>query len=117
MAEIVIRELIDDLDEKSIDVGFGFEINFAYRGVDYRIDLRPANADKIDAAFAPFIQAAEKIRWASKVRAKSTGAVSRSGRSPEQFGAVREWASMNGFDVSRRGRIKSEVLDAFDAAN
>lgn len=81
MAEIVIRELIDDLDKKPIDAGFGFEINFSYRGVDYRIDLRPANADKIGAAFAPFIRAAEKVPWVvDSTHAKTNRAALRLGR-------------------------------------
>lgn len=118
MAELVIRELIDDLDKKPIDVGIGFEINFAYRGVEYRIDLRPANADKIDAVFAPFIHAAEKIPWAAdKSHAKTISAAPRPRRSPEQLRAIRTWAGRNGFDVSSRGRMRSEVLDAFDAAH
>ncbi|MGM5068736.1 Lsr2 family DNA-binding protein [Rhodococcus qingshengii] len=31
--------------------------------------------------------------------------------------AIREWAGKNGFDVSPRGRIKADVIDAFDAAH
>lgn len=52
MAEIFIRQPIDDLDEKPIDTGLGHEVTFSYQGADYRIDLRPINADKIEAAFA-----------------------------------------------------------------
>lgn len=54
MAEIFIRQLIDDLDGKPIGTGLGHEVTFSYQGVDYRIDLRPTNADKIEAAFAPY---------------------------------------------------------------
>ncbi|WP_336883066.1 Lsr2 dimerization domain-containing protein [Rhodococcus globerulus] len=49
MAEIFIRQLIDDLDGKPIDSGLAHEVTFSYQGSDYRIDLRPANADKIVA--------------------------------------------------------------------
>ncbi|GAB6925928.1 hypothetical protein JCM9803A_63780 [Rhodococcus erythropolis] len=52
MAEIFIRQLIDDLDGKPIDTGLGHEVTFSYQGADYRIDLRPGNADKIETAFA-----------------------------------------------------------------
>ncbi|WP_330890081.1 MULTISPECIES: Lsr2 dimerization domain-containing protein [Rhodococcus] len=41
MAEIFIRQLIDDLDGKPIDPGLGHEVTFSYQGADYRIDLRP----------------------------------------------------------------------------
>ncbi|MGG7104742.1 histone-like nucleoid-structuring protein Lsr2 [Rhodococcus sp. 24CO] len=108
MAEIFIRQLIDDLDGKPIDTGLGHEVTFSYQGADYRIDLRPTNADKIEAVFAPYIKAAEKVSSASKPRKKTSAAVkaSGSGRSVEQLKAIREWAGNNGFDVSHVGGSK-----------
>ncbi|MDF3319803.1 MULTISPECIES: Lsr2 family protein [unclassified Rhodococcus (in: high G+C Gram-positive bacteria)] len=119
MAEILIRQLVDDLDGKPIDTGLGRQVTFSYQGADYRIDLRPANADKIEAAFAPFIKSAERVSAGGKVRTTTSTArkASGSGRSAEQLQAIREWAGKNGFDVSPRGRIKADVVDAFDAAH
>ncbi|RZL21833.1 MAG: Lsr2 family protein [Rhodococcus sp. (in: high G+C Gram-positive bacteria)] len=119
MAEIFIRQFIDDLDGKPIDTGLEHEVTFSYQGADYRIDLRPTNADKIEAVFAPYIKAAEKVSSASKPRTKTSTAtkVSGSGRSAEQLKAIRDWAGKNGFEVSPRGRIKADVIDAFDAAH
>lgn len=120
MAEIFIRQLIDDLDGKPIDAGLGHNVTFSYQGADYQIDLRPTNADKIDAAFAPYIKVAEKVSSAGKTHAKTltaAKALSGSGRSAEQLKVIREWAGKNGFEVSARGRIKAEVIDAFDAAH
>ncbi|PVX59696.1 histone-like nucleoid-structuring protein Lsr2 [Rhodococcus globerulus] len=119
MAEIFIRQFIDDLDGKPIDTGLEHEVTFSYQGADYRIDLRPTNADKIEAVFAPYINAAEKASSAGKARTKTSAAAktSGSGRSAEQLKAIRDWAGKNGFDVSPRGRIKAEVIDAFDAAH
>ena len=118
MAERVIRQLIDDLDGKPIDDGFGERIQFSYQGSDYLIDLRPTNVDKFNAVLAPYVKVAEKVgkvRRGSKVdvTAKVTG----SGPSKEQLQAVRDWAVKNGYDVAPRGRVKAEVLDAFDAAH
>ncbi|MCZ4547149.1 Lsr2 family protein [Rhodococcus erythropolis] len=119
MAEIFIRQLIDDLDGKPIDTGLGHEVTFSYQGADYRIDLRPTNTDKIEAAFAPYVKVAEKVSSAGKSRTKTASAtvISGSGRSAEQLKAIREWAGKNGFEVSPRGRIKADVLEAFDAAH
>ena len=119
MAEIFIRQFIDDLDGKPIDAGLGHEVTFSYQGADYRIDLRPTNADKIEAVFAPYVKAAEKVSSASKSRPKTSAVMktSGSGRSVEQLKAIRDWAGNNGFDVSPRGRIKADVIDAFDAAH
>ncbi len=116
MAEIIIRQLIDDLDGKLIDTGLGHEITFSYRGVDYRIDLRPANADKMEAALAPYIQVAEKLSLTGKPNAKPAR-VPGSGRSAEQLKAIRSWAAKNGFGPPQRGRIKAEIVAAFDAAH
>lgn len=119
MAEIFIRQLIDDLDGKPIDAGLGHEVTFSYQGADYRIDLRPTNVDKIEAVFAPYIKVAEKVSSAGKARTKTSTATktSGSGRSVDQLKAIRDWADKNGFDVSPRGRIKADVIDAFDAAH
>ena len=119
MAEILIRQLVDDLDGKPIETGLGRQVTFSYQGADYRIDLRPANADKIDAAFAPYIKSAEEVSAAGKARTTTSTArkASGSGRSAEQLQAIREWAGKNGFEVSPRGRIKADVVDAFDAAH
>lgn len=118
MAERVIRQLIDDLDGKPIDDGFGERIQFSYQGSDYLIDLRPTNVDKFNAALQPYVKVAEKV---GKVRrgAKTDVAekVTGSGRSKEQLQAVRDWAVKSGYDVAPRGRVKAEVLDAFDAAH
>ena len=34
----------------------------------------------------------------------------------EQSAAIREWARRNGHNVSSRGRIPAEIIDAFHAA-
>lgn len=93
-------------------------MTFSYQGADYQIDLRPTNADKLDAAFAPFIQSAQKL-----VNTKKSGATHASAkagvasRSPEQFQAIRDWANNNGYEVSGRGRIKKEIIEAFDSTH
>lgn len=118
MAEIFIRTFTDDLDGKPIDPGFEHRVTFSYQGADYQIDLRPKNADKLEAAFAPFIQSAQKLGNAKKSGATQTrtqtGVAS---RSPEQLQAIRDWANSNGHEVSSRGRIKKEIVEAFDAVH
>lgn len=77
----------------------------------------------MEAVFAPCIKVAEKVssvgNSVGKPRTKTPTAAkaSGSGRSGEQLKAIRDWAGKNGFDVSPRGRIKAEVIDAFDAAH
>lgn len=51
---------------------------------------------------------------ATKAAAKPSG----SGYSPDQLSAIREWArSTGGFEVADRGRIKKDILDAYEAAH
>ncbi|NMM91236.1 Lsr2 family protein [Rhodococcus sp. SRB_17] len=116
-----VYQCIDDLDGKPIVDVLGREFEFSYQGTDYRIDLRPQNVDKIEAAFAPFLAAAAKVPSADKAhmttQAPSSSRSTGSGRSTDRLKAIREWARKNGHDVSTRGRIKADVIDAFDAAH
>ena len=69
-----------------------------------------AGAEAVDSA-APETRS-RRERSASAPKAPKSGSMSR-----EQRGAVRAWANNNGFQVGDRGRIKTEVLDAFEAAH
>ncbi len=46
-----------------------------------------------------------------------TGGISASGKSPAELSAIRTWANNNGFEVAERGRIKAEIVAAYDAAS
>ncbi|MCT7372651.1 histone-like nucleoid-structuring protein Lsr2 [Mycolicibacterium llatzerense] len=116
MAERIIRHLIDDLDGSELPEGRGESIPFSLRGVEYKIDLSKANAAKLDKALKPFIDAAQKVGGTRRAGAKTTrrrGA----GVSKEQLSAIRQWARKQGYEVSDRGRIKAEIVEAFHAAH
>jgi hypothetical protein len=115
MAERIVRQLIDDIDGSEISDGGGERIEFSLRGVEYQIDLSAANIAKLDKALKPYVDAAAKVRGGGARRVKSIGAKAAS--SKEQLSAIREWARKNGHEVSDRGRIKAEVLEAFEAAH
>ena len=115
MAERIVRQLIDDIDGSEISDGGGERIEFSLRGVEYQIDLSNTNIAKLDKALKPYVDAAAKVRGSSARRAKSTGAKSAS--SKEQLSAIREWARKNGHDVADRGRVKAEIVEAFEAAH
>lgn len=118
MAERVVRQLIDDLDGSEIPNGGGERIEFSVRGVEYQIDLAAANIAKLDKALKPFVDAAVKVRGGRARRTvKSISPDGSAGGSKEQLSAVRQWARKNGYDVSDRGRIKAEIIEAFEAAH
>lgn len=115
MAEVVIRQLVDDIDGSEIQEGGGERVNFALRGVEYQIDLSNSNVVKLEKAFKPYIAAAEKVGGPRQARRSKVKA---NGRTPsEQLAAIRDWARKNGYEVSDRGRIKGEILEAFQAAH
>lgn len=116
MAERIIRQLIDDIDNSEIADGGGDRISFSVRGTEYQIDLSNANIAKFDKALKPFVQAAVKVRGA-KVRSPKAKGRGNSVPPKERLAAIREWARNNGYDVAERGRVKAEVVEAFEAAN
>jgi Lsr2 len=129
VAERIIRQLFDDLDQTEILDGKGGSVEFALRGTTYTIDLNDANIAKLDKAFAPFVKAAVTAEESSAPGAKSdrskpapVGTKRRGKRRPNHAGAsstatVRAWAAENGHDVSARGRIPAAVSEAYDAAH
>ncbi|WP_198538015.1 Lsr2 dimerization domain-containing protein, partial [Mycobacteroides chelonae] len=60
--------------------------------------------------------AATRIRGGRGRRPKNVGNESASA-SKEQLAAIRQWARKHGYEVSDRGRIKAEVIEAFEAAH
>ena len=118
MAKKVVQlvEFMDDIDGSVLDEADVDTITFSYRGTDYEIDVKPANAKKFDDAMKKYIDHARKVG-----RTRSGGGTKRvgtgSGRSKESLAAIREWAVKQGYEVSPRGRIPAAVLEAFDAAH
>jgi hypothetical protein len=115
VAQRVNIVLVDDLDGKDADE----TVTFGLDGVTYEIDLTSANAAKLRDVLAPYVGHARKSGGASRRssgrRSSSRrGAGSTSGPSARE---VREWARANGYNLSDRGRVSSEVRAAYDAAN
>ncbi|MBV9088357.1 MAG: Lsr2 family protein [Mycobacteriaceae bacterium] len=116
MAERIVRQLIDDLDGSEIPDGKGESIEFAFRGVSYRIDLNNANVAKLERALAPYIGSAAKT-GASRRRGRGRRNGRTDGSSKEGLSAIRTWAAKHGHTVSSRGRIPSKVVEAYQAAH
>jgi len=107
MAQRVKIELVDDLDgsEASETVTFGLD------GSTYEIDLNSGNAAGLREALAPYLGHARKAGGSHR-RGRRSAATS--GPSTAD---IREWARANGHEVSDRGRVSSEVREAYDAAH
>jgi hypothetical protein len=106
MAQKVHITLEDDLDGGSAreTVAFGLD------GRSYEIDLNDKNAKALRDALAKYVAAGRRA-----------GGRSAKGRSRTQMGTsareIRDWARSNGHKVPDRGRIPSDVREAFEAAH
>lgn len=104
MAQKVSVVLVDDIDESEASE----TVNFALDGREYEIDLNDAHATELRDALAPFIGHARKVSGRRRSRAASNGP------SPAD---IRAWARENGFEVPDRGRVSTEVREAYLAAH
>ena len=104
MAQQVNIVLVDDIDGSAAEE----TVAFALDGKEYEIDLNAKNAQKLRDALAPFVGHARKA--AGRRRSARGG----NGPSPAD---IRAWARDNGFDVPDRGRVSSEVREAYLAAH
>src|SRR5437879_3082805 len=106
MAQKVTVSLVDDLSGSQADE----TVSFGLDGKSYEIDLSSKNADKLRGALADYVAAARKPGGGRKA---SAGAARRPVVDREQNQAIREWARSKGMKVNDRGRIPSEVVDAY----
>jgi hypothetical protein len=93
-AEIV---LIDDLDGSPAKE----TINFGLDGRHYEIDLSADNAKQLRSDLKTYVR---------KARATAPPARHR------QTAAIRQWAKDHGYDISARGRIHRDIIEAYNNA-
>lgn len=116
MAQKVLVQLIDDLDGAPAEDGQ--TVSFALDGVTYEIDLREENATKLRDSLADFVASARKTGGrAKRGTAPATRRVVAEARTKEQTKAIREWARNNGRNLSDRGRIPTNIIEAFEEAH
>ena len=122
MAQKVVVSLVDDLDSSEADE----TVEFGLDGATYEIDLSDANAAALRDRLADYVAHARRSggrrRSSSSARvvvrlAPRSGSGGRAAVDREQNQAIREWARKQGMTVSERGRIPSEVSEAYHKAH
>lgn len=109
MAKIEEVRLVDDLDGTPGDE----TVTFALDGQQREIDLTSANAARLRDALAPYLAVARRVTATTSRRSSTSSSSSRSSSADKaRNAAVREWGRRNGHEVSERGRLGREVLDA-----
>ena len=104
MAKQTIVQLIDDLDGSKAHETITYSID----GLTYEIDLNKKNAAKFRGLFKDYIAVSAKVPKSGKRPTKTVA-----GPSARE---LREWARSNGFEVPDRGRIPTEVREAWAQA-
>jgi hypothetical protein len=113
MAKRSVHLLIDDIDGGEADE----TVIFALDGTHYEIDLSKKNAAKMREGLARYVDAGTRIgRGTTPAGRAGSGRGRGSARvDRDQNRAIREWAQAKGLDVSKRGRIKREIVDRYQA--
>jgi hypothetical protein len=106
MAKTTITQITDDLDGSK-----GAETySFALQGTEYSIDLSNKNFKALEKLLLPYIEAGQKVSHRSLSTRRSTS-------SQKNVGALREWARIQGLEVSERGRIPKAIVEQYEAAH
>ena len=117
MAQKVQVLLTCDLDED--DVPAVETVTFAYDGTTYAFELCEAHLDEFANTMNGYIAAARRADGgARRTRSSAASSSSRPAASNRnEVGQIREWARENGYEVNSRGRIPSEIREAYEAAH
>jgi hypothetical protein len=115
VAQKVVTLLTDDITGKDIPDGEGETLEFAFQGYTYAIDLDSKNAKKFRDAITYYVEHARRTGKSQVAPLRRTGEARRTADvDPSE---VRAWAEDNGYEVSARGRIRSEIVEAYKAAH
>lgn len=111
MAQKTVITLIDDIDgsEAAETLTFGLD------GATFTIDLNDTHAEDLREVLAPFVSVAR--REGGRAAARTAPAPRPRASTEVDPKAVRSWAEANGVSVNARGRLKSEVIEQYRAAN
>ncbi len=113
MAKKVTVTLVDDFDgEGAADE----TVEFSLDGVTYEIDLSGKNAKALRNDLKKWVEAGRRVGGRRRGRSGAGSGRGRAAIDREQSAAIRDWARRNGHNVSTRGRIPADVIDAFHAA-
>jgi hypothetical protein len=114
----VLTTLVCDAEHDAPTEGSS-TVTFALNGTTFEVDLCDEHLEELHEAFDQWTAIARPAgrgggRKAPARARRSGGTSSRASRG--QLGELREWARANGYQVSDRGRISSEVKSAYEAA-
>lgn len=102
--------LVSDLDGGPADE----TVRFGLDGIIYEIDLSADEAAALRDAYDQYVTAGRKVAASASRRGKARSAAAATGR--DETRTIREWAKTKGFQVSGRGRISADIVEAYQKA-
>ena len=85
------------------------------QAIEFLLLLVAKNAAKLRNDLKGWVEAGRRVGGRRRGRSAGSGR-GRASIDREQSAAIRDWARRNGHNVSTRGRIPADVIDAFHAA-
>lgn len=117
MVERLIRHRVDDLDGLPVADDLNQRIEFSFRGTDYVIDLRPANAKKMKMVLRQYIKVARKVEVVTTDQATGVEESFNSPCTEDQLEVILRWAKMHNYAPSPSGNVTKQIVQAFNAAH
>lgn len=112
MARETITRLVDDIDggpaHETLRVGLD--------GQMVEVDLSTKNAKALRDAVGPYIEHGTRIKATPVSGGPRRGGAQTIASSHARNSAIREWAQASGLEVAERGRIRQDIVDAYDRA-
>ncbi|OUS97251.1 Lsr2 family protein [Rhodococcus sp. NCIMB 12038] len=115
MARKVVVEIVDDIDGTAIGDD-GESIHYAVDGVEYEIDLKDEHAKEFRETLQYYIEHSTRV-GGRKHRADRSANPTTAKRRRDETKKIRTWAIEQGYELSVRGRIPTEVEQAFRDAH
>ena len=115
MARKVVVEMVDDIDGTVFGED-GESIHYAVDGVEYVIDLKEEHARELRETFEYYIAHSTRV-GGRKHRADRPVNPPAAKRASGETKKIREWAIEQGYELASRGRIPTEIEQAFHDAH
>jgi hypothetical protein len=120
LAQNTVVVVVDDLDGQSLPEDNRQTVRWGLDGQTYELDLSDEHAAELRSALQRYIVAGRRVGRESRARLAGGGTRPRPPAGAGQrrdTAAIREWARSHGHQISDRGRIPADVLEAYAAAH
>lgn len=117
MATVTRVQFTDDIDGKALDVEDLNTVAWTWLGVDYEFETSTANLDRIEhgrVSMAVLLAKSRRVGGRKHQPAHtSTDAKRAAVAAGTDSAAIRQWARISGYRLGARGRIPTDIAEAF----